>query len=267
MTENAPDSWKHDDGHVRDAETGLAFRGRPTKKANLVASVKKGDVQAVGEQLEQGSDVNATGMWGNTPLLAACQYKKTEIAVLCLAHSGVDVNVVNERGYTAILFASLQGLTDVAEGLLGRGATANHDEVRMYNSVFDTNMFLTPLSAAIVNGNASIVEHLLSQGCDANETYNMENHQDKFAFAETPLLLALKRQADVSVVKALLRHGADVLLEDSEGTSAAELADAAAAAPAGGGEVPEAIKAVQEWAHMAAKFEGAGEVRGASALS
>jgi ankyrin repeat protein len=246
----------------------LAFRGRPTKKANLVASVKKGDVQAVGELLEQGSDVNTTGMWGNTPLLAACQYNKSEIAVLCLAHSGVDVNVVNERGYTAILFASLQGLTDVVEGLLGRGATANLDEVRVYNSVFDMNMFLTPLSAAIVNGNASIVEHLLSQGCDANETYNVENHQDKFVFAETALLLALKRQADVSVVKALLRHGGDVLQEDSDGTSAAGLADAAAAAvSAGDGEVSEAIKAVQEWARMAAKFEGAGEVRGASAVS
>jgi ankyrin repeat protein len=271
---NAPSSWEGDDGHSVDAATGLAFRKAPQQKANMIASIKRGDATKVKAMVESGADVNATGMWGNTPLIAACQYRKEGLALYLLglaAHRNlgvkVDVNVVNERGQTAILFAALDGNMEVLELLLDQDADPRMGEVRVYNQMFDENMWLTPLSAAIMNGHIGVVELLLSHGSDANEVYAPENHAVKSRHGgESPLLFALWRRAETKIVQSLLRHGADIFKEDADGESPADLAANAAKDVRNGAEMPAAMALVQEWVDMTNKYEGS-EVRGAGPIS
>jgi len=264
----APDSWQGDDGHTVDVKTGLAYRGPPKNAPNLMASIKRGDVTVVEQLLQSGFDVNTVGMWGNTALLTACQYRKEKIAMLLLSldkGKSVDVNVVNDRGYTPLLLATLEGMADVTESLLAHGATCTRPEARIYNHIFDVNMYLTPLSAAIVNGHVKIVENLLQHGYDANERYSPEYHvNDKGRFGETPLLLALARRSDIGIIKALLRHGADVHDENSEGKSASDLTEEIAVNQPS--EESEIVHVIQEWVKLTNKFED-GAIRLASAVS
>ena len=58
-------------------------------------------------------DVNHRGMWDNTPLMSACQYRHPELAMYLIS-AGADVNAVNERGNTALLHAALEGTTTVS---------------------------------------------------------------------------------------------------------------------------------------------------------
>lgn len=235
---------------------------------NLIASVKRGDVTVVEQLLKSGCDVNTVGMWGNTALLTACQYGKANIAMLLLSAAKgelADVNVVNDRGYTPLLLAALEGMADVTESLLARGAIFTQREARIYNHIFDVNMYLTPLSAAIVNGHVKIVENLLQHGYDANERYCPEYHvHEKGKFDETPLLLAMVRQSDIGIIKALLRHGADVHDENSDGKSASDLTEEVTENQPS--EESEVTHVIQEWVKMTNKFEG-GAIRGAAVVS
>ncbi len=64
--------------------------------------------------------INYRGMWDNTPLMSACQYKH-EACALALVAVGADVNALNERGNTALLHAALEGLPAVVAALLAAG--------------------------------------------------------------------------------------------------------------------------------------------------
>jgi ankyrin repeat protein len=65
--------------------------------------------------------VDYRGMWDNTPLMSACQYRH-EACAIALIQAGANVNAVNERGNTALLHASLEGLSKVVPALLQAGA-------------------------------------------------------------------------------------------------------------------------------------------------
>jgi ankyrin repeat protein len=65
-------------------------------------------------------DVNTRGMWGNTPLISACQYQHTKVALYLCLH-GADVNAANERNNTALLYACLE-VACAAVAVLCRGS-------------------------------------------------------------------------------------------------------------------------------------------------
>lgn len=108
-------------------------------------------------------DVNSRGMWDNTPLICACQYRHAAVA-LALCEAGADVTVVNEKGNTALLHAALEGLEDVVQALLARGAPVHVPASVIYNSESDSNQVLTPLVAAVVNNRAGCVRALVAAG-------------------------------------------------------------------------------------------------------
>jgi ankyrin repeat protein len=111
-------------------------------------------------------------------------------AVRTLLREGVDVNVPEPDGTTALAWAAHRDDREVAALLIRAGAdpkVANHYGV-------------TPLSLACTNRSAAMVEMLLKAGADPNAA---------FSNGETPLLTAA-RTGDAGVVKLLLLYGAEV---------------------------------------------------------
>ena len=103
---------------------------------------------------EEGCDVNKRGMWESTPLIVACQYRHSDVALALCDTPGVDIAAVNEKGATALLYAAMEGLQDVVERLLAMGLdtdtfVANASPAVVYNSSTDCNLPLTPPSPPI----------------------------------------------------------------------------------------------------------------------
>ena len=114
-------------------------------------------------QEDPSADVNCKGMWDNTPLICACQYKHAAVA-LALIEAGADVNAVNEKGNTALLHCAVEGLHEVMKVLLEKGATVNMPASLIYNGEADANQSLTPLEAAKRNNREECVALLIQHG-------------------------------------------------------------------------------------------------------
>ena len=209
-----------DDFHEKD-DSGLLFRGAVSNHQNLIAAVKKGDISGVTALLDSGADVNTIGMWNNSPLIVACQYGHHEIALKLLSIDSVDVQLVNERGATALLFACLEGSTDVVRILLERGAIANNCNISsLYNSQTDRIEPSTPLSSAIVNGHAEIVKLLLHAGCNVNAKFPIAKVKGVLSIVPiengySPALLACAC-GQVEILNILIHNGANLSILDGE---------------------------------------------------
>lgn len=88
------------------------------KPTSLIKAIKVNDLNAVEEML-QAPDCNLEllGMWDNTPLLAACMYGHSEVALKLIAR-GANVFATNEHGATALHYSSVEGCLDVTKVIL-----------------------------------------------------------------------------------------------------------------------------------------------------
>ncbi|HPW97358.1 MAG TPA: ankyrin repeat domain-containing protein [Flavobacterium sp.] len=75
----------------------------------LCLAIVKGDVETVKKFIEYGANVNETSN-GLTPLMIAARYNKVEILKL-LVDNGAHVNAKDEKGYTALKYATLSNAT------------------------------------------------------------------------------------------------------------------------------------------------------------
>lgn len=67
---------------------------------NAVMAVIMGWINAVKRALESGTDVNAPGKYGYTPLMIAVMWNRTDIVELLL-DAGADVKATNRAGHIA----------------------------------------------------------------------------------------------------------------------------------------------------------------------
>ena len=144
-------------------QSGLLYKDANTSSHNnnIITAVKMGDIELTATMLAEGADVNAIGMWGNTPLIVACQYKHTDIALLLCKQKGIDVNIVNEKRNTALLFACLEGLNSVALAILRvENPIISNTPSSIYYSHIDKTIMATPLSASIISNNIELVKLL-----------------------------------------------------------------------------------------------------------
>mmetsp|Transcript_38851 Transcript_38851/g.51192 ORF Transcript_38851/g.51192 Transcript_38851/m.51192 type:complete len:648 (+) Transcript_38851:379-2322(+) len=221
-------------------ECGLIIHEPKKRPKNLINAAKSGDLEAVKElialrrsQADNQSlpaeedlwevDLNARGMWSNTPLILACQYGHAEIAALLL-EAGADFQLENEKGARALLYCCIEGLTEVVTTLLSKKDVVDPEPVHIYNPKTDCSQRLTPLLAASINGYNGIVEKLLDAGASVNRgTIFKIKRGDEFeeTFSEkmgvTPLAGAAK-QNHIDTVKLLLDRGAELSPEDEDGT-------------------------------------------------
>ena len=136
----------------------------------LVKALKQGDTATVSSLIDgDAALLERRGMWENTPLLVACHYLHSELALMLLAR-GADAAASNEAGATALLFACVDSIEGVATRLLemvdagGSSILLDPPPAMVYSRSTDSTDPRTPLQAAAENGFLAGVSGLLARG-------------------------------------------------------------------------------------------------------
>ena len=111
-------------------------------------------------------------------LISSCatSYEARMSEVKRLISSGEDINALDDYGYTALMYASRDGYTDIVKLLIEAGADVNAPAISMFfviNTVFgqkfgETLEGFTALMAASEYGHTDIVKLLIEAGADVN---------------------------------------------------------------------------------------------------
>ncbi|HVR34542.1 MAG TPA: ankyrin repeat domain-containing protein [Methylomirabilota bacterium] len=184
--------------------------------------------------LEAGAPIDQTNSHGMTPLAYAAQEANRDMAALLLNHEA-DPRIADQNGRTALHLAALMDQPQIVEDLLEHGALPN---------AADQNKVM-PLHVAVRYSSPAIVRRLLNAGADPNTGFHpdvpMPSPQSSRQAPELPrysnrqlsqtvitsLWFALQQRLGFVVqkemeetVSALIEHGADVTVKDSDGRTA-----------------------------------------------
>ena len=172
-------------------------------------AVDAGDLNAVRQFLESGADVQELDSRGAPPLHVAAASGHLQIAQL-LVESGADVNFLIEEGGTPLMSAASCLQPQIIEFLLFKGGQPNKKGA---DGRFPLAYAFQPPFLA-VDKQLRCIQLLLAAGAEIN---------DRTDFGSTPLMNAAW-YGNKEAVEELLRNGADPLLEDNKGRTAAMLA-------------------------------------------
>jgi len=149
------------------------------------------------------------------------------VVELLLSH-GVNVNGINEDGWTPLHCAAFDGLPEVVELLLEKDADVNAGATYRYRRWDDQEQSfggITPLHAAAVGGGPRIVELLLAHGAEVNARtesgrtalhYCAAGYEDRWELSRGYHWQWRERWDDGDMVRLLLANGADVNARDRE---------------------------------------------------
>jgi len=87
----------------------------------LHMAVLQGNVDAVRQHIEAGSDLNQKDAFGSSPLILASVFGKTEVAQV-LIDAGADLHIRNTEGGTPLHVAAFLCRTQIVQALLDAGA-------------------------------------------------------------------------------------------------------------------------------------------------
>lgn len=90
-------------------------------RVNIHEATFLDNAKAVEQHIAYGSDLNVKDDYGSTPLIIACTFGKTEIALKLIA-GGADLEATSVDGSTALHVASFYGRKEIVEALLYQGA-------------------------------------------------------------------------------------------------------------------------------------------------
>lgn len=169
----------------------------------LHQAVSERNLEQVESLLGEGADIDAQIENGMTPLYLAASKGYLEIAKV-LVDNGADVNLTNKYGWTPMHTATFNNYLTVMDALFDGGADI---DVQNDNGA-------TPLLIATQNYHKTAIFILLLKGANTNLA-------DR---AGAPLHYAI-RNGELGTVEDLIRHGADVNLEGSEGRTPLMLAE------------------------------------------
>lgn len=189
-------------GSGADAKAG-ALKWKPIHFATEANSP-----EAVLALVRHGADLHAEDSLGRPPLSCAADRGNME-TLNALLLAGADPNISHEV-CPPLLFVVLSrsdNSEDMTRALLQHGADVN--ELHDYE---------TAINEAARYGNVGVVKLLLDAGA------LVDGHKDFHGLVQAPLHAACTCSLSCDVVKVLLGHGANVNLQDSEGTSALHLA-------------------------------------------
>jgi len=123
----------------------------------LIDVASQGNQQETQRLLDAGAKPNVADERGWTALMMATLHGHTSVVRLLLK-KGADVNLSNSTGGTALMMAALQGQDNILQLLLENGAGVDTQDAKGW----------TALMYAACNGYASTVEILLSSGAEVN---------------------------------------------------------------------------------------------------
>ena len=97
--------------------------GQPSKPPGVSPHMAalQGDIDAIRQHIQAGSDLNEKDMFGSTPLIVAVTFGKTEVA-RALIEAGADMNIRNNDGSTPLHIAAFFCRTEIVKALLDKGA-------------------------------------------------------------------------------------------------------------------------------------------------
>lgn len=220
-----------------NAKRLLKLRGYNFDEKSFFAAAQARDSMAINAFFDAGINPNAQNSDGRTVLISAAARGELDIVKLLLSR-GVDVNVKDNRGYTALAHALEARYPEVEEallnspkidpnvgGLLGRPILLAYvwrdnqkaterllalgADVKLVDKDGDT-----ALHGAAETGNVEIMRMLLDKGADPNAK-NKEGG--------TPLMWAAVFGND-DAARLLLSRGANPSLKDNDGITALEWA-------------------------------------------
>eukprot|EP00903_Cladosiphon_okamuranus_P017850 g16428.t1 len=224
----------------------------------LMHAAGNGHLPVVKTLLGRGADVTVVGLCQNTALHDAATQGSNDVVVALLS-KGADKDACNSGGETPLIKATQKGHLPVVDTLLGEGAdlticienggkTALHFAARsghlgsvlaLLNKGAGENTCdryqVTPLMMAAANGHLPVVEVLLGKdadpniSCTMNGGWNVVRSTGSFSTEELTALHFAIGYGDLSVVKALVDHGADVNARDGGSETPLHLASKSAA--------------------------------------
>src|ERR1044072_1059507 len=220
-----------------NAKRVLKLRGYDFDEKNFFAAAQARDTLAINAFFDAGINPNAQNSEGRTVLISAAARGELDVVKLLLSH-GVEVNVKDNRGYTALAHALEARYSEVEEALLNRpelnpnvGGLLGRPVLLAYvwrDNKKATERLLalgadvklvdkdgdTALHGAAETGNVEIMRMLLDKGADPNAKNNQGG---------TPLMWAAVF-GNEDAARLLLSRGADASLKDNDGITALEWA-------------------------------------------
>ena len=104
------------------AVVGCRKQENPAPKIDLLTAAVTGNLEAVQQHIEAGSDLDIKEPTrGSTPLITATVFGKTEVA-MALIEAGADLNCQNNEGSTPLITAAVFCHTEIVKALLDKGA-------------------------------------------------------------------------------------------------------------------------------------------------
>ncbi len=169
----------------------------------LMYASQNGNYRIAKLLIEKGADVNRAPWDGNTPLFAAVRSGNDSIAELLLEHNA-NPNLQNTNGLTPLHYAVGFGYPFITEILLYYGA--NPDTLDPVGN--------SPLMIAAFSGAQNCAKILIENSVNPNQPDKIGN---------TPLMVAAQFN-DTSLIKTLIRGGADITLKNKRNCDAISFA-------------------------------------------
>ena len=169
----------------------------------LIDATKEGDKEALNTLLVKGADLNIKDNEGKTALIWAVEKENLEI-VQILVGNKADLNIQDDSGRTALIWAVKKENLEIVQILVENGADLNIQD-NYYN--------WTALIWAVEKENLEIVEFLVENEADLNI-------QDVYGW--TALMMAVKKE-NFEIVQILVENGADVNIQNNYGKTALAL--------------------------------------------
>ena len=167
-------------------------------------AIKRDDAATVTALLNRGFDPDTLNPAGIPGLILAVREPSLKVIAVLVNWPQTNVEARSPQDESALMLASLQGLTELCEQLIAKGADVN-------------KLGWAPLHYAATHGHLAIMTLLL----------------DKHAYIDaaspngtTPLMMAAQ-YGTPSAVKLLLEAGADPVLKNAQGLSALDFAQRA----------------------------------------
>ena len=210
-------SYRYGDNHLsflfraaRSSEMKMPDVTSPKKITQFMVAVEKGDGETITSLLKQGMDVNVQNLEGETALHVACKMCEMKVVKL-LVKNGARINTKSHCGHTplhsALHSADLNGFFGGVKLLIENGANVNA-------KVAETENSRTPLHFAAFQGFFDVVKLLIKNGARIDAKDNI---------GYTPLHSAALG-ASFGVEKLLIENGANVNAQTKDGDTALHFA-------------------------------------------
>lgn len=131
---------------------------RNARRSPIYVASVTGNFKDLLRLIKEGESINARGDNNNTPLIAACELRRSVICKV-LIENGAEVHVTNKLGKTALHKAVYNGLLPIVKMLLDKGVNLN-----VQDDVYGN----TPLHKACEYDQYEAARLLILKGCDTN---------------------------------------------------------------------------------------------------